>query len=249
MTVQPVKEILVVDDERELCEVISEILEESGYKVTRAFDAPSALDLVKHHSYDAVLTDIVMPGTSGKELLQQIKAIDVNKPRVLLMTGFTKLSLEEAYDLGAEAVLNKPVPTENLLVALERLLKDAPSALPRGKERFQFDAKVEFEFDNRKIPSGVSKMVNLGRGGMFIQLEGPFPKVGEMMNFRITFYEPEFGSLRGKAVCRWVRDTPTEEVPAGVGVEFMELDSGSSSTLLSLLNNLKIKAYIPRSSK
>ncbi len=122
MTVQPVKEILVVDDERELCEVISEILEESGYKVTRAFDAPSALDLVKHHSYDAVLTDIVMPGIDGIEVARQAAAKHPGL-RIMFITGFAAVALAAGEKAPAGSkVLSKPIHLREIVSEVERMI-------------------------------------------------------------------------------------------------------------------------------
>src|SRR4051794_34701419 len=70
----PKGRILLVDDERALLEVWSEILGDAGWTVETAGDGAAALEILTRASFDAILTDIDMPGLNGLQLLRAIRA-------------------------------------------------------------------------------------------------------------------------------------------------------------------------------
>jgi CheY-like chemotaxis protein len=67
------EKILVVDDEKTVCDSIKKILTRRGYEVENSLDADEAIKKIKETSYDLVITDLMMPKTNGIELLQIIK--------------------------------------------------------------------------------------------------------------------------------------------------------------------------------
>lgn len=100
--------ILIVDDERPLCDLLKMALEEKGYDIQIAHDAEPALAILKATSVDLVLSDIRMPGMNGMELLKSIKEIDITIP-VILMTAYGTIeSAVQAMRDGAYHYLLKP---------------------------------------------------------------------------------------------------------------------------------------------
>src|ERR1700685_4800476 len=79
--------VLVVDDERSNVESIEKIFLREGMRVLSASDAKRALELVRTHRVHVVLTDLMMPGTTGLELLRAIKQVAPDVA-VVLMTAF-----------------------------------------------------------------------------------------------------------------------------------------------------------------
>jgi EAL domain-containing protein (putative c-di-GMP-specific phosphodiesterase class I) len=111
--------ILVVDDERDLLEVLGAQLADAGWQVDTASDGRAALGLVDGHRYEVVLSDIDMPGMSGVELLREIRARDLDVP-VLLITGHPRVDTAvEALEHGALRYLRKPLRERDLLSAVE----------------------------------------------------------------------------------------------------------------------------------
>ena len=111
--------ILLVDDERALLEVWSEILTHAGWTVETAGDGAAALQILTRSSFDAILTDIDMPGLNGLQLLRAIRTRDLDVP-VVLMTGNPGTDTAiEAVEHGALRYLVKPVPTAVLTKAVE----------------------------------------------------------------------------------------------------------------------------------
>ena len=110
--------VLIVDDNREFAENISEILEIEGFETTIFDDPPSALDYARSHDFDMALVDVRMPKMDGITLYG--KLVDARpQATFLLMTAFASDErLAEALAAGVTAVLNKPVRVDSLLELL-----------------------------------------------------------------------------------------------------------------------------------
>ena len=117
--------ILVVDDEPALREILKEELEYLGANVNEAANGHEAFELVRKTSFDAVISDIRMPGGDGVELLTRIRQGHPTMPVVMLITGFADITVEEAYAKGAAAVLSKPFDLGTLTKELVRLIQKA----------------------------------------------------------------------------------------------------------------------------
>lgn len=109
------KSILIVDDEEILRFTFREFLEEGGYKVQTAENYNDAMDKLKSSSFDLVITDIILGGNTGIDLLEKIKEMGLNCP-VIVLTGFPEVeTAARAVSLGAFNYLSKPVDQETLL--------------------------------------------------------------------------------------------------------------------------------------
>jgi two-component system, NtrC family, response regulator AtoC len=100
--------ILVVDDEPTILTSCRRVLERAGHQV-QAVDTPSsALDLCSRQRFDVILTDILMPGMSGLELIDHLKAT-APAVRIVVMTGFGSREVAaDALQRGASGLLVKP---------------------------------------------------------------------------------------------------------------------------------------------
>jgi len=119
------KHILVVDDEPLLVRLNKRRLENDGYSVSVTTTSLDALDLVTINSgkYDLLLTDLTMPGLSGRELIQKILLLVPTLP-VIVLTGMSDPEIEqELYDLGVKAILEKPLLDDELVKAVDRVLE------------------------------------------------------------------------------------------------------------------------------
>lgn len=121
-TGKPKATILVIDDEQIVQESVRRILEEEGYEIDGAMRVDQALDRLADHSYDIVLTDLMMPDRSG---MDAVKAVAQNHPDtgVVMFTGFATVdSAVESMKLGALDYLPKPFTPEELIEVTERAL-------------------------------------------------------------------------------------------------------------------------------
>jgi CheY-like chemotaxis protein len=113
--------ILIVDDEQFVRDLLQKVLRKRGHHVESASDAAEALDLLGSHTFDLVLTDVVMPGMDGFELLRQIKGLYPSM-KVVILTGYArKQSISDFLLYGADDYLAKPFQVHELLAAVDRV--------------------------------------------------------------------------------------------------------------------------------
>lgn len=111
--------LLVVEDNAALAKLFGRALDET-YDVTVAYDGIAASKLLTEQSFDIILSDIMLPGISGLELLRLIRLYDLDVP-VLLMTGLPTIdTAAQAVELGALGFLPKPVDLVDLEIRLAR---------------------------------------------------------------------------------------------------------------------------------
>jgi EAL domain-containing protein (putative c-di-GMP-specific phosphodiesterase class I) len=106
--------VLLVDDEPELLRGVCRSLKMQGYSVTEARNGEEAVQHLSRRAFDVVVSDIVMPGMGGIQLLKEIRQHDLHVP-VVLMTGAPAVSTAvQALEYGAFHYLTKPVDPESL---------------------------------------------------------------------------------------------------------------------------------------
>ena len=110
-----VKKILVVDDEELLREIMKEVFEGSGHQVFTADSGQAAIAVLKNQSVDIVFSDVRMPNGDGLFLLDEINKMTHEKPKVVLLSGFTDISNEQAVKRGAVKLVQKPFAHDELL--------------------------------------------------------------------------------------------------------------------------------------
>ncbi len=116
------KHILVVDDEKHICELYRSELEDEGYAVTVANSGQEALDLVEENAPDLILLDIQMPGMDGIETLEKLLGKDKGIP-IILNTAYSHYK-EDFTTWGADAYVVKSSDTSKLKEEIKRLLKE-----------------------------------------------------------------------------------------------------------------------------
>ena len=115
--------ILVVDDEPDICSLVSDILTDEGYQVSAAETAASARQKITQSEYDLVLLDIWMPDEDGITLLKDWKDNKVIQCPVVMMSGHgTVETAVEATRLGAYAFVEKPLTTAKLIQTIRKAL-------------------------------------------------------------------------------------------------------------------------------
>jgi CheY-like chemotaxis protein len=112
--------ILVVDDEREIRNLVRTMVERAGYRVLEAASAREALETIEERMLEPklMLTDIVMPGMSGLALAARVHHIRPSLP-VIFMTGFAD---EYQAELSGSVCLRKPFKAPELLAAIQEVI-------------------------------------------------------------------------------------------------------------------------------
>ena len=125
------EKIILVDDEKRMCDSLSKLLIGDGYQVDAYQDSTAAAEAIRNHKTDLVITDIKMPKLDGIGLLNIVKEVDEEIP-VILMTGYAALdSAVEAVARGAYDYLMKPIEFAKLQLAVRRALERRSSILDR----------------------------------------------------------------------------------------------------------------------
>lgn len=124
VTMLPIR-VLVVDDDNQFRSALEMLLTREGCEVSGASDGRKALELVEEGTFDAVVTDLRMPGMGGRELVQRLRKTHPNMG-VVAVTAVHDLGESIARETGVE-VLEKPVRRETLLAALRKVGSTHPS--------------------------------------------------------------------------------------------------------------------------
>ena len=115
--------ILAVDDRPEMLQLLTEALDE--YHVVTALDAESAMEMIRQDPPELIISDIMMPGTSGLELIRRIKQNKhtMHIPVIILSAKNTVEERVEGLDAGADVYLGKPFSIKEMRSVIQRLLK------------------------------------------------------------------------------------------------------------------------------
>ncbi len=127
--------ILVIDDEEVIRHLVVEILESAGHTVSAAASAEGALRLLEHAEFDLVVSDVIMPGLSGLELLERVRSQQASLPVVLITGAGTYETLSQALTRGAAGLVTKPFAHADLQAAVTDALQRAARSREELRER------------------------------------------------------------------------------------------------------------------
>jgi DNA-binding response OmpR family regulator len=122
--------VLVVDDDPDVCDLVTYKLEQSGFEVRRASDGDAALREVAKKVPDLVLLDVMMPGISGLEVLERLRSgpATAGIPVVMLTAKAQENDVERGFELGADDYVVKPFSPRELVRRVTAVLSRRQSA-------------------------------------------------------------------------------------------------------------------------
>ena len=113
--------ILIIDDEKGMCESLSELLEASGYKCLSSIEPRDTLLILSNNNIDLLITDLRMPGMGGIELLRSVKSQYSDLP-VIMITGFSSINnAVTAMKYGALNFFTKPIHFDEMIREIKTL--------------------------------------------------------------------------------------------------------------------------------
>ncbi|MDQ4078925.1 MAG: response regulator [Chloroflexota bacterium] len=116
------KIILVVEDERNIVELVSEVLADEGYQVMTARDGQEGLDRVAETVPDLILSDVMMPVLDGRAMGRALQSDPVYQDIPLVLMSAVSENALDAEDLSYHAFLSKPFELDTLVETINRLV-------------------------------------------------------------------------------------------------------------------------------
>lgn len=124
--------ILIVDDENDIAELISDILEDEGYETYIANNGKTAISLVKEEDFDLILLDVMMPDISGTEVCAAIR--NLTSCPIIFVTAKTNLTSKlVGFEVGADDYITKPFINEELVARVKAHLRRDKRSLGNKK--------------------------------------------------------------------------------------------------------------------
>lgn len=139
--VQTVGKVLLVDDDDNICQLISLYLRKDGYMTDFCHDGESALSKLRENNYDVVLLDIMMPGIDGLETLTELRKFSA-VPVIMLSARGEPMDKISGLDLGADDYITKPFEPQELIARLRAVLRRSKPQGPSKRVEL-FDLSVD----------------------------------------------------------------------------------------------------------
>ena len=181
----PAVPILVVDDDAGLRKALRRVLIAHGFAVEVAEDGDEALVRLRTQSFDAVVLDVMMPGSDGIEVCERLRAAGDQLPVLMLTARYAVRDRVAGLEAGADDYLVKPFANEELIARLRALLRRAGG----GRETVAF-ADLELDLLTRDARRG-SREIQLSR--MEFELLELFLRHPRQVLARATIYERVWG--------------------------------------------------------
>ena len=114
--------ILVIDDSSYQRRLVRKFIEADGHQTIEADNGHAGLEMIKAHTPDCVLLDLIMPGTNGFELLEKLQELEAGVSVVVITADVQNSTHQQCMKLGATAIVNKPVDSKELRATLSQIL-------------------------------------------------------------------------------------------------------------------------------
>jgi CheY-like chemotaxis protein len=228
--------VLFVDDEPFFRESMGGWLEQHVRRALCAEHGKAALAILAANRIDLLLSDVRMPVMDGIALVGKLRGL-ASSPRVILVTGFSDLTLRQAYEMGVDTIFEKPVDREDLLRIMQNSLSD-PAELWRQPSHTEAAMQLSTSFPS--LAAALNKPeIAFGRRGFCIKspsllYEGPVDLV-------VTFTADE-RVLSGQGVVRWV-----DARKGQAGIEITCLDAACRTWVLDLVKEKAGIEFVPGS--
>lgn len=151
--------ILLLEDDANLNETITEFLEEEGYDVVSVYDGHEAQDKLYESKYDLLLLDVNTPGMNGFKLLKEARDSGVVAPAIYITSLDSVEDLEKGFESGCDDYIRKPFALKELKIRIETLLKRG--FFHESKELIAISKNIAYSIKNNELIID-GKTVSLG---------------------------------------------------------------------------------------
>jgi DNA-binding response OmpR family regulator len=141
--------ILLLEDDANLNETVTEFLEEEGYEVVSVYDGEEAQEKLYESRYDLLLLDINVPGIDGLELLKESREQGVVAPAIYITSMDSVDDLERGFESGCDDYIRKPFALKELKIRIDTLLKR--SFFHKEKMLLPISKGIEYDSKNNEL--------------------------------------------------------------------------------------------------
>jgi len=151
--------ILLLEDDANLNETVTEFLEDQGYDVVSVYDGYEAQEKLYESKYDLLLLDVNTPGINGFDLLKEAREGDVVAPAIFITSLNSVDDLEKGFESGCDDYIRKPFVLKELYIRIETLLKRG--FFHESKEVIEISKNIAYDIKNNELIIG-GETVSLG---------------------------------------------------------------------------------------
>ncbi len=141
--------ILLLEDDANLNETVTEFLTEQGHEIVAVYDGYEAQEKLYESKYDLLLLDVNTPGINGFELLKEARSGDVVAPAIFITSLDSVDDLEKGFASGCDDYIRKPFVLKELLIRVETLLKR--EFFHEAKEVINISSTIEYDIKNNEL--------------------------------------------------------------------------------------------------
>lgn len=156
MSEMPDKRILVVEDEKEIAQLVVLHLEDLGCEVRAIHDGREALEILRAEDFDLLILDLMLPGVDGLEICRRLRQEDRDYLPILMLTARSaEIDRVLGLELGADDYLTKPFSIRELVARVKAILRRAEAfGVAKGSSEILEVGELRIEIDKRRVSLG-----------------------------------------------------------------------------------------------
>ncbi len=138
------KHILIVDDEKDIIDLLQFNLEAEGYKTSTALDGEKALEIASRYKPDLIILDIMLPGKDGYQVIRELRqdAKSQTIPVIFLTAKDSEIDEIVGLELGADDYIVKPISIRKLIARVKNVLRKSVQSIVKEEEKIVHGALV-----------------------------------------------------------------------------------------------------------
>ncbi len=142
--------ILIVDDDKSICEILEFNLKSEGYNVDLAYSAEEALEKLNTET-QLILLDVMMQGMSGYKMLEQIRTKGNLTPVIFLTAKDSENDMLTGFSVGGDDYISKPFSVKEVIARIKAVLKRVQKSSILEKERFLIFEDLQIDIENKEV--------------------------------------------------------------------------------------------------
>lgn len=145
------KSILIIEDEKDIADLVEYHLKQTGFKVLTALDGPSGLEKAKKERPELILLDLMLPGMDGKDICRALKANPLTQsiPILMLTAKAEEVDRVVGFELGADDYVTKPFSPKELVLRVKAILRRRPH--PEEAEKRVTAGDLSIDLDRHSV--------------------------------------------------------------------------------------------------